>query len=392
MVPVLDIDPFSPAFFDDPFPAHAAMREAGPLVFLPSHGIHAAARWQEVHGMLNDWQTYCSSRGAGLADFAREPPWRPPSLVLEADPPAHSRARAVLDRALAPAALRRLRAGLAEAAQASVAAALKAGEIDAIPALAEAFPLAVFPDAMGIARQGREHLLPYGSLAFNAFGPDNALRRAALAEAAPHVAWVAAQCRREALAPDGIGAAIHAAADREEITRQEAELLVRSLLTAGLDTTVAAIGAVLLCLAANPRAWAQLRADPTLARAAFEEALRLESPVQTFFRTTTRAMEVDGEMLGEGEKVLLFLGAANRDPRRWERAEEYDLARRTAGHVGFGSGIHMCVGQLLSRLEGEALIAALARQVATIELTGAPVRRHNNTLRALRSLPLRLRN
>ena len=391
MIPTLDIDPFSPAFFDDPFPAHAAMRDAGPLVFLPSHGIHAAARWQDVHGMLNDWQAFCSARGVGLADFARETPWRPSSLVLEADPPAHTRARAVLDRALSPSALRPLRAGLAEAAHHCVAAALERGECDAVPALAEAFPLSVFPDAMGITREGREHLLPYGSLAFNAFGPDNALRRDALAAAAPHVAWVAEQCRRENLAPDGIGAAIHAAADREEITRQEAELLVRSLLTAGLDTTVAAIGAALYCLATNPQAWGQLRADPTLARAAFEEALRVQSPVQTFFRTTTRTVEVDGVALGEGEKVLLFLGAANRDPRRWERPDEYDLTRRTAGHVGFGSGIHMCVGQLLSRLEGEALIAALARQVGTIEPAGEPVRRHNNTLRALAHLPLRLR-
>ena len=125
--------------------------------------------------------------------------------------------------------------------------------------------------------------------------------------------------------------------------------------------------------------------------AAFEEALRLESPVQTFFRTTTRPIEVDGDALGEGEKVLLFLGAANRDPRRWERPDEYDLSRRTAGHVAFGSGVHMCVGQLLSRLEGEALLAALARRVAAIEPAGPPVRRHNNTLRALAHLPVRLR-
>ncbi len=388
--PRLEIDPFSAAFFDDPFPAHAALRDAGPLVYLPRHGIHAAARWQQVHAMLGDWQTYCSARGVGLADFALEPPWRPPSLVLEADPPAHTRARAALDRVLAPAALRPLRAGLAAAATACVEAALAQGTCDAIPALAEAFPLAVFPDAMGIAAAGREHLLPYGSLVFNAFGPDNALRRAALAAAAPHVAWVNAQCARENLAPEGIGAALYAAADRGEITHAEAPLLVRSLLTAGLDTTVTAIGAALLCLAQFPGEWRRLRAEPALARAAFEEAIRLESPVQTFFRTTTRPVEMDGVALGEGAKLLLLLGAANRDPRRWERPDEYDIGRRAAGHVGFGSGIHMCVGQLLARLEGEALLAALARRVARIELAEPPVRRHNNTLRALASLKLRL--
>jgi cytochrome P450 len=94
--------------------------------------------------------------------------------------------------------------------------------------------------------------------------------------------------------------------------------------------------------------------------------------------------------LGEGEKVLMFLGAANRDPRRWQRPDEYDVARSTSGHVGFGSGIHQCVGQLLARLEGECLLGALARRVAAIEIAGPPRRRYNNTLRALSSLPVRL--
>ncbi len=94
--------------------------------------------------------------------------------------------------------------------------------------------------------------------------------------------------------------------------------------------------------------------------------------------------------MGEGEKVLVFLGAANRDPRRWERPDEYDIGRRAAGHVGFGSGIHACVGMALARLEGECVLAALARRAARIEITGEPRRRYNNTLRGLASLPVRL--
>ena len=116
-----------------------------------------------------------------------------------------------------------------------------------------------------------------------------------------------------------------------------------------------------------------------------------ESPVQTFFRTTTRPVEIGGIAIDEGEKVLMFLGAANRDPRHWERPDEYDIARRTIGHVGFGSGIHQCVGQLLARLEGECVLSALARKVSLIEITGLPRRRYNNTLRALASLPVTLR-
>jgi cytochrome P450 len=110
--------------------------------------------------------------------------------------------------------------------------------------------------------------------------------------------------------------------------------------------------------------------------------------VQTFFRTTTREAEIGGHRIGEGEKVLMFLGAANRDPRRWENPDRYDITRRTSGHVGFGSGIHMCVGQLVARLEGEVMLAALARKVASIDITGEPKRRYNNTLRGLDSLPV----
>jgi cytochrome P450 len=87
----------------------------------------------------------------------------------------------------------------------------------------------------------------------------------------------------------------------------------------------------------------------------------------------------------------MFLGAANRDPRHWERPNQYDVTRRTVGHVGFGAGIHMCVGQMLARLEGEVVLSALARKVGSIEIVGEPQRRYNNTLRGLSKLPIRLR-
>lgn len=390
VLPRSGLDPFGIDFFDDPYPEHEKLREAGPVVWLERYGVHGIARYAEVHRVLNDWATFCSSRGVGLQDFSRETPWRPPSLVLETDPPEHDRARKVLARVLSPLTMRELRDGFAEAADALVAG-LAGREIDGIGDLAEAFPLSVFPDRIGLAREGREHLLPYAGLAFNAFGPDNALRREAMARAAPHVAWVTEQCRRENLSPDGLGARIHAAADSGEVTPDEAVLLVRSLLTAGIDTTVNGIGAALYCLARFPDQFQALRADPKRARNAFEEAVRFESPVQTFFRTTTRAVELGGATIPEGSKVLMFLASANRDPRRWDRPDQYDIARKTSGHVGFGSGIHMCVGQLVARLEGEVVLEALVRHAAAIEIAGPPVRSYNNTLRGLARLPLRIR-
>src|SRR5712672_738183 len=363
-IPGLDVDPFAIEFFENPFPAHEALREAGPVVHLDKWNVYAVARYAEVHRVLNDPQTFCSSRGVGLSDFAKEKPWRPPSLILEADPPAHTRTRAVLNRVLSPSVMKQLRGTFVAAAEARVDKLLAKGSFDAIPDLAEAYPLSVFPDALGLKKEGRENLLPYAGLVFNAFGPPNKLRQEAIERSAPHQSYVAAQCQRENLAPGGFGACIHARADAGDIRHDEAPLLVRSLLSAGIDTTVNGIGAAVYCLARFPEQLAKLRSDPTLARNAFEEAVRFESPVQTFFRTTTREVELGGHVIGEGEKVLMFLGAANRDPRRWEDADRYDISRRTSGHVGYGSGIHMCVGQLVARLEGEVMMAEIASRVA----------------------------
>ncbi|HTG07309.1 MAG TPA: cytochrome P450 [Bradyrhizobium sp.] len=390
-IPGLDVDPFAIQFFENPFPTHAALREAGPLVHLDKWSVYAVARYAEVHRVLNDPLTFCSSRGVGLSDFAKEKPWRPPSLILEADPPAHTRTRAVLSRVLSPAVMKQIRHGFAAAAEAKIDELLAKGSFDAVADLAEAYPLSVFPDAVGLKQEGREHLLPYAGVVFNAFGPPNQLRQTAIERSQPHQAYVQEQCQRDNLAPGGFGACIHARVDAGDITAAEAPMLVRSLLSAGIDTTVNGIGAAIYCLARFPEEFARLRSDPSLARNAFEEAIRFESPVQTFFRTTTKDVEISGCKVGVGEKILMFLGAANRDPRRWSDPDRYDITRKTSGHVGFGSGIHMCVGQLVARLEGEVMLAALARKVAAIEMSGPVKRRYNNTLRGLESLPITLR-
>lgn len=387
----LNIDPFCQEFFDDPFPVHAVLRDAGPVAYLARYDAFAVARYEHVQAMLADWHSFSSQRGVGLSDFAKEKPWRLPSLLLEKDPPLHDRTRKVMDRVMSPAAVRALRADFARAADRLIDELLQRERFDAVRDLAEAYPLMVFPDAVGMPRENRRFLLPYGNMVFNSFGPRNDFFQAAVQDAAPVLAWVQAQSKREALSPSGFGAAIHQAADAGEVTRDEAEILVRSLLTAGVDTTVNGIGAALYCLARFPEQFARLRADPSLARAAFEEAVRVESPVQTFFRTTTRDVIIGGEPISEGRKVLMFLGAANRDPRRWENPDEYDITRRNAGHVGFGHGIHACLGAVLARLEGELILGALARKCAAVEISGEPKRRFNNTLRGMASLPMTLR-
>jgi cytochrome P450 len=293
-------------------------------------------------------------------------------------------------KVLSRSALERLREQMQDQADALLDEVLPEGRFDAVSKLAQAFPLRVFPDAVGIVRDGRENLLPYGDMAFNAFGPRNTLFERSMQKASEVTAWITAQCRRQALTPEGLGAQIYAEADAGKIDEQEASMLVRSLLTAGLDTTIHGIGHALHCFATWPEQWICLRSEPALLRGAFEEVIRYTSPVQTFFRTTTRAVDVAGTTLPEGEKVLLFLAAANRDPRRWTDPERFDIRRKAVGHVGFGYGIHQCVGQMVARLEAEVLLSALLRRVAEFQLAGPPGFRLNNTLRSLEALPLRV--
>lgn len=388
--PAVDVDPFSREFLSDPYPYHRSMYEAGPVVWIERYGVFALTHDAEVRAVLSDWKTFCSSAGVGLSDFRKEKPWRPPSLVLETDPPEHTRSRTILTKIMAPAVVRTLREKFEADADALVAMLVEKGTFDAQSELAEAYPLRVFPDAVGLPADGRENLLPYGSMAFNAFGPDNDLRREAMKTGAAAAPWIMDHCKRENLAPGGFGMQIYASADEGVVSEDEAGLLVRSFLTAGVDTTVNGLGNAIFSFVQNPQQWDALREDPTRAKQSFDEVLRFESPVQTFFRTTTKQVEIGGVEMNEGQKVLCFLGAANRDPKKWENPTSFDISRRASGHLGFGTGIHGCVGQAVARMEAECLLGALAKQVRRISPAGEPVRRLNNTLRGLSSLPVEM--
>ena len=389
-VPSLDLDPFGDDFLRDPYAGHAAMRDAGPVVWLERYRVYAVARHREVSGVLADHGTFVSSRGVGLSDFAKEKPWRPPSLLLEADPPDHTAARHVVTSILNPKLLRSLKEDFQSKADALVAEVAARGEIAVVHDLAERYPLQVFPDWVGLSREGRENLLPYGSMVFNTFGPINHLYEKAMERGSRAAGWIMEQCTPGNIEPEGFGAQLHASAAAAGYTEEDQARLLRSFLSAGVDTTVHGIGSALHCLAAIREQFRLLKDTPSLARAAFEETIRHASPVQTFFRTADTDTEVSGVPLPEGAKVLMFLAAANRDPRQWERPDEFDINRRAGGHVGFGFGVHACLGQMLARLEGECLLGAVARLVDRIELVGEPEIQLNNTLRGLERLPLRL--
>jgi len=391
MQPVeLDLDPYDPAFLADPFPSYAVMREAGPVVWLKKYGVFAVSRFKEVQEVLKDYETFCSSGGASFRNYFKEKPWRTPSLLLEADPPLHTRTRAVLSRIMSPAAITSLRASIEADAEQLVQELVARGRFDAVADLGEVFPVKVFPDALGLREEGRDNLLKYSLLVIAGFGPRNAFAEQAERYAMDCLPWIEASCRREALRPGSFGAQVYDAVDTGELSEEEAPLLVRSFLSAGLDTSIRGISRAIFALASNQDQWTLLCDKPALARAAYEEMIRHNSPAQNVWRTTTRPVTIEGIEIGKHEKVAVFLGSANRDPARWEAPEFYRINRKTVGHVGLGFGIHGCVGQAVARLEGEAILAAFARHAQTLELDGEPTRHSGIGQRGLRSIPVRV--
>ncbi|WP_188756885.1 cytochrome P450 [Microbacterium album] len=386
----LDLDPFSIESLSDFHAVDEAIREAGDIVFLPQYGVWFTGRYEVVERVFRDYETFESSAGTGMTNIKQKENWRKPSLLLDNDPPSHTKYRRVMTSVLSQRVVRRLTEDFQRTADELVASVVARGEFNAAKDLAEAYPLTVLPDAVGISPEGREHLLPYSNLNFNAMGPRNELYHRAVEEAGDAGKFVAWQMRREALAPGGLGQTIYGYVDEGEIAEEDAGMLVRTFLSAGVDTTIFGIQFALKGLAENPEAWAALRADPSIARKAFEEGLRWNAPSPYIGRTAARDADVGGVRIAAGEKVIMALGAANRDPRRWERPEQYDLARDTSGHLAFGTGIHGCVGQMMARMEATCLLSALARQVDTIELIGESQPFFSNWLRGFTDLPMRV--
>lgn len=384
--PISDFDPYAEEVLNNPYPHYEVLRELGPIVYLGRYEVYALARHAEIDAVLRDHVTFCSSAGVGLANFHTEEPWRKPSIILEADPPMHGRTRKVVAGLLAPASINKLRPIFEREAELLVDRVLEKGRFDAVPDLCAAYPLKVFGDAVGVPAEGRQHLLPYGDMVFNGFGPFNERFKTRLAAAQESIAWIGEVCRRENLTPDGFGAQLYRAADEGDLAPEEAPMLVRTLLSAGLDTTAFTLCNAILSFARHPDQWALVHANPAMARQALEEVLRFESTFHSFYRTATKNVELGGISLPEEQKICVFIGSANRDPRRWERADVFDVTRRAAGNLAFGTGIHGCAGQMLARLEGEIVLTALARRVKSIHLEGAPIYHYNNSVRGYDSL------
>jgi 4-methoxybenzoate monooxygenase (O-demethylating) len=386
--PALDIDPYSDENLIDPYPFFELLRDTAPVVYLQPLNVYAVGRYAEVTTVATDHKRFTVEGGIGFSDVRKPGFLRDRSPISEVDPPEHTGVRAALQKILSPLVIRRWREDFEKEAQVVVDEILDRRDVDGVRDIAERFVLSVFPRAVGI--DAPPHLLLMtGELNFNQMGPNNARLQRALERAKPYVEWYADQLKREKMLPGGFGEQIYQAADRGEFAAETAPAHVRSFFRAGVDTSAAGIGLTLNQLARHPDQFDMLRKDPTKVKGAFDEGLRFESPAQSLYRTTVGDVELSGYALEADTKIAYYPGAANRDPRFWTSPDTFDITRAGANaHRAFGVGTHVCIGQMIARLESDCLLGALAKRTRSVEPAGEPKYRLVNALRTLDTLPL----
>lgn len=382
-MPRSDVDLFSEEVMDDPYPVYRQLRDAGPVVYLEGLDVWAVARYEQARHVLGDWEAFSS------ADLALNDQFNQyiGDGVIRAAPPLHTRLRKVLAAQLAPRAMRDLRPDIAARAKNLVDNLVDQGSFDAVTDLARRFPLDLVADLIGLPQSGRERLIDLVDANFNCFGPDNARTRESGPKLGELAGYVMANARPDALAEGSMGRAIFDAVDAGKVDAADAPWLVMTYVVAGVDTTVHAISNAIWLLGQHPDQWDSLRADTALIPQAFREVLRYESPVQMFGRTATVDWAVDGITVPADSRLLVLFGSANRDERKWDDPDRFDIRRTGRDHLAFGYGPHRCAGEALADVEGESILSALAENVTRIEV-GQPVRHYNNVLRGLESLPV----
>ncbi|MEU0884713.1 cytochrome P450 [Lentzea sp. NPDC005914] len=312
--------------------------------------------------------------------------------MLNMDAPGHTRLRKLVNKAFTARRIELMRPRVNEIAAELIAKLNDGDEVDLLEAFAFPLPITVICELLGIPIDNRDEFREWSNTLLS-FGSNEDIVHASGAMAAflfNHVEKVAAQ------EPDDtfFSALVHADDSGDRLNTQELVSMAFLLLVAGHETTVNLIGNAVLSLLRNPDQLQILRDRPELIPASGEEFLRLEGPVNiATFRYTKEPIELGGVTVPENEIVMVSLVAANRDPQRYENADQLDVTRSAQGHVAFGHGIHFCLGAPLARLEFDVALTQLLARFPNLQLAAEPetlVWRDSTLIRGLHTLPVRL--
>ncbi|MXY36113.1 MAG: cytochrome P450 [Dehalococcoidia bacterium] len=356
----------------NPYPEYDRLRAQSPIFFGQEAGSSAGGLWallqyDHVYGALGDHETFSSASTGGSSSNSSMR-----LVLLNDDPPRHTRFRKLVNKAFTPRRIRELEPWL-ESVVNELLRDVDGGEYEVVQNYTMPLPVMAIAELLGIPRDEYQTFKRWTDDALGVHPRSPEERQQSTQEMMAYFGQMAA-ARREHGAEDLITALVEAEIEGEALEDWEVLGFCMLLLIAGNETTTNLMGNMIAFLSQRPELWSRLREDRSLIPQLIEEMLRYESPVQVLFRRTTRDVELNGVTIPADQRVGVFYGAANRDPEEWEEPDDFVLERDLHAHVGFGHGTHYCLGSPLARAEARITLNTWLDRFAAIEPAAAPVR------------------
>jgi len=384
-----------PEFIENPYPALAELRKAGQPIWHEGMGIFLAATHKDANAVLR-------TRALGRIFKPKEPQdewdtfnWLHADSILDSEPPKHTRLRSLVMKAFNPKKIESLRPDVERLTQQlldSAEAKLKDhGSFDLIADFAEPLPVKVIASMLGFPDSDEHLLRPWSQAIVKMYEvsptqQDKLDAKQASAEFADYVHGLMQERKRNP-GTDLISDLAMVEEDGERLNAHELIATCVLLLNAGHEASVNGFGNGMVATLKNPAQDALLKSKPDeLAATAVDEFLRFDSPLHLFERTATEDTEIGGVKIAQGQKIAALLGSAGRDESVFARADELDLTRDPNPHIGFGAGIHFCIGAPLARMEMTTSLPALIKRFPNLELASEPERRQTFVLRGYESV------
>jgi cytochrome P450 len=387
-------------FIDDPFPYYAALREHDPVHRMPD-GAYLLTRWRDCDAVYRDARTFSSDKKVEfLPKYGNAPLYRhhTTSLVFN-DPPLHTHVRRAIQMALSNRVIAEMEGGLVALVDRLLDAMAEKGRVDIIEDFASAIPVEIIGNLLGVPRQDRSPLRGWSLAILGALEPvlsdeQTARGNDAVRDFSAYLTGLVADRRAHPgdSEKDLLTRLIRGEHEGRKLSEEELIQNCIFILNAGHETTTNLIGNALEIFIRFPDERRRLIANPALMKSAVEEVLRFESSNQLGNRGLTEDTEIGGVAMPKGTLVTLCIGAANRDPEPFPDPDRFDVARNPTRHLAFGSGIHMCAGMSLARLEGRIAIERFLARFPDYAGDGAPVRSRRARFRGFTALPVRVRN
>ena len=364
-------DPYSPANDADPFPAYARLREDFPLFWCEEAGMWVLSRYHDILAALQDWRTYSSAQG-NLVD---ELPGRAGATLGSTDPPRHDRLRALIQKAMLKSALEHTIEPLRLAARAHLEHLREQRRFDFVADFSSPLTIDLIFALFDLPPNGRQTVRDKAVL-MTQTDPELRTKNADQLAAYRWMSFYAqglVEERKRNPGDDLLSNFIAAEIDGESLRDDEVRLTVTTLIMAGIESLSGFLTMFGYNLATMPDVRRALVADPALIPDAIEESLRFNTSAQRFRRCVQVETELHGKVMRPGDFVMLCYGSANRDPRKFDDADSYRLERRPKGHLGFGGGVHSCLGANLARLACKVAAEELLAAVPDFAVAPGPI-------------------